>query len=185
MNIENSNSQVIKDYVIPLITIIVSIILAYLSVKWTIRNQYKLGKYQLFEITNRYFITVYNGLDFSNPTPKTKTIPQEKIYQLEEIKAIHNDISRLTDNPYFIGLLKDYPEFAMIKIVLRREIIDLENAQVVTLKPDNIDMFYKLHDKVKKDIPMRILKKNDTYNGIEELIDNINKSMEPHKTKKP
>lgn len=185
MNIESTELSIIKDYVIPIITIVVSIVLAYLSTKWTIRNQYRLGKYQLFEITNRYFITAFNGLDISTPVFKTKASSIEKKYQLNEIKAIHNDMAKLIDNPYFIGLLKDYPEFAMIKIRLRREITDLENARVVTLNPDNVDIFYKLYLKIKNDIPKRVLKKNETFSGIDGLVNELNQRMEPHKTKQP
>ncbi len=184
---KNTNLILIKDILIPILTIFFSIIAAYLSTKWTIKHQYKLGKYQLFEITNRYFINAYNGLDFSSTPPdppKTKTSPRDRIYQLEELKAIQHDLAKLLDNPYFIELLKNYPEFSMINVAIRREIIDLEKSEVVTLKPDNINLFYNLYNKIRKDIPEKILNKNENYKNIDKIVEKMNSSMEPYKIKK-
>jgi hypothetical protein len=173
----------IKDIILPIITIAVSIILAYLSTKWTINNQYRQGKYQFFEIVSRYFINAYNSIDITTVPPRTKLEPIDKIYQLEELRAIHQDISKLLDNPYYIELLKKFPEISMINIALRREIIDLEKATQVTLKPDNIDLFYKIYKNIKKGIPKRVFKNNKAYQEIDQIVESLNIGMEQFKTK--
>lgn len=184
---EDSNSiniTILIDIVIPLLTVIVSIILAYFTTRWTIRNQYNKGKYQFLEICNRYFINAYNCIDIDSVPQKTKTEPIDKVYQLEELKAIHENITKLLDNPYYLGLLKQFPEISMINTRLRREIIDLKNADKVILSPDNIDLFYKIYQKIKIDIPSKLYRKNDAYRSINEIIEHLNHSMEDFKTRK-
>ena len=180
---QEENIIIFKDIILPIITIAVSIILAYLSTKWTINNQYKQGKYQFFEIVSRYFINAFNGFDISTNPPSTKLEPIDKVYQLEELKAIHQDISKLLDNPYYLNLLKKHPEISMINTTLRREIIDLDNATKVTLKPDNIGLFYEVFNSIKKEIPSRLFNKNKAYQEIEQIVESINSGMEPFKTK--
>lgn len=184
MECSDSNGiTVITDIVIPILTVIVSIILAYLSVRWTIKDQYSKGKYQLFEIVNRYFINAYNSVDITKVPPCTKTNPIDKIYQLEELKAIHQDLAKLFDNPYYLDLLKKYPELSMINLKLRREIIDLDKADKVALQPDNIDTFYTMYKNIRKEIPQRLIRKNPAFKEIDILVEGLNTSMEQHKTK--
>ncbi len=179
---EPKNITLLSDIIIPILTIGISFLLAYFSVKLNIRNQYNKGKYQLFEIVNRYFLNIFNSVDITKNPPCTKTEKIDKIYQLEELKAIHQDILKLFDNFYLIDLFKKFPEVSMINIALRREIIDLGNVNQVTLKPDNIDLFYKLHSNIRKELPNKIFKKNKEHKKIIQLVEMINNSMNPHKT---
>ena len=179
----SSGITLITDIVIPILTVIVSIILAYLSARWTIKNQYNKGKYQLFEIVNRYFINAYNSVDTTKTPPCTKTNSIDKIYQLEELRAIHQDLAKLFDNPYYLDLLKKFPELSMINIKLRREIIELDTADKVVLQPDNIDTFYILFKRIRQGIPERLFKKNLAFKEIDTLVEGLNSSMEQHKSK--
>lgn len=185
MEYNDSNGIIlITDIVIPIFTVIVSIILAYLSVRWTIKDQVSKGKYQLFEIVNRYFINAYNSIDITKVPPCTKTSPIDKIYQLEELKAIHQDLAKLFDNPYYIDLLKKYPELSIINLQLRREIIDLDKSDKVTLQPNNIGTFYTMYKNIQKEIPHRLISKNPAFKEIDILVEELNTFMEPHKNKK-
>jgi len=182
ISIEPKKIIVFTDIIIPIITIGLSFLLAYFSVRLTIRNQYNKGKYQLFEIINRYFLNIFNSIDITKNPPCTKTEKIDRVYQIEELKAIHQDILKLFDNFYLIDLFKKFPEISMINIALRREIIDLEKTNQVTLKPDNIDKFYRIHLNIRKDLPKNILKKNDAHKSIIQIVETINENLNPNKT---
>lgn len=166
----------IKDFIIPSATILVSILVAYLTSWYSFRIQYNLGKYQLLEIVNRYYITYYGTIDFQKSPHITKTGVNEKIYVISELKKIQSDISGLINNPFYVKLIKVYPEISMINVVLTRAIVDLEKSKSILYNRQLFEHFSKLHKRIYSTIPKKI-KKQSTYKEIEQIVIDFNTSI--------
>jgi len=177
-----NNYTLLKDIIIPAIGILLSAIIALFISKKTLSNQYKKGRYQMFYITNRYFINVYNSVEQGPNGVRTKMDSIDRIYQLNELKEIDKDLSMLLDNPYYLDVLMKYPEMNSISYRLRREIVKIENDDKVSLEADNIDFFYSLHQKIKEDIPKRYLD-SKTFTDIEKIVEEIYLGIYPYMTK--
>ncbi len=177
-----NNIIYIKDIIIPLLGILLSVSIALYVSKQTLRNQYKKGKYQLFHITNRYFLNVYNSVEQGPKSVRTKRESIDRTHQLTELKSINNDLALFMDNPYYLDVLLKYPEMNMITLRLRREIVKIENENKVSIEADNIDFFYNLHKKIEKDIPKKYLEKA-AFKEIKTAVDEIYQGFYPYMTK--
>jgi hypothetical protein len=52
-----------KDILIPVASILISIVVAYFTATYAIRREIRQGRLRLLEIVRRYFLNVFNAVD--------------------------------------------------------------------------------------------------------------------------
>ena len=99
---EENNNTLFSHILIPVLTILISILLAFIIPKWTINRERKHGKYQTLEIINRFYIAMFNSVDIL-PEGLTSVKKGEKDLEvlINSIKSIQMDFIEVSSNPFF------------------------------------------------------------------------------------
>ena len=161
---EENNNTLFSHILIPVLTILISILLAFIIPKWTINRERKHGKYQTLEIINRFYIAMFNSVDIL-PEGLTSVKKGEKDLEvlINSIKSIQMDFIEVSSNPFFLELLEKYPEFSMVKYLMSSYIIELQyykkktkiNKLEIKYNAELINNFKKLYDKIYKTLPKK------------------------------
>jgi hypothetical protein len=173
---------------ISIVTILISIITviaAFFAVIWPYNKQINSGKYLAFEISTLYcYNLVNNGIDFT--AKKFKDSKEDKELYLRVLKNIEIELNSLDLNPYFMSLMKDYPEIVTIRLLTSNEICKLEKRENLLTTGICHKEYIKLYQKVKKDLPKELFEENGKYHGIDgdikklgEIIDTKLKEIDP------
>lgn len=171
------NITLIKDVLIPVFTILISVALAIIIPKWTINREREHGKYQSFEIVNRFYIVMFNSVELL-PTGFAGAKKGEKDFEIliNSIKSIQMDFAELSSNPFFLELLKEYPEFSMINYSLLSYISELEyyrknvGSELETKYNTKLIVdFKKLYDQIHNSLPAKI-KNRDAYKQLHQIV---------------
>jgi hypothetical protein len=157
-----------EKIIIPLIGILVSILVAYLTARKVYKSQIDNGKVLLLEIIKRYVINVHNNFD---ENAQVKTDPINKAYYLSELEAINSDLKELFTNPLLIKIFKKHSGLTMLTINLRREIAYLKQANSKSgIRTDTLRSFIALFDAVKSEYKEEIFKTDKNLKEISEII---------------
>jgi hypothetical protein len=140
-----------KDILIPLVSILASIIVAYLTALYTIRREARQGRLRMLELVRRYFLNVLNAFD-----PHTKQIKQDPLSKrmyVEVLKDIFNELSDLVAHPYFSVLVARYPLLSKLLVQVRRELVEHDVQTLFAINVGTMAEFWQLHVILKKDMP--------------------------------
>jgi len=142
--------EVIKDMIIPIISIFCSILAAYITTKYTVRRELKQGRLRLLELVRRYFINVINAFDQETNRIKNNTL-SKKMY-VEELKAILTELQNLVAHPYFSVLVTKYPQISKLLVQLRRELVEHDVQKLFSINKGTMGDFWKLYQILKVDM---------------------------------
>lgn len=186
---EENNNTLFSDILIPVLTILISILLAFIIPKWTINRERKHGKYQTLEIINRFYIAMFNSVDIL-PEGLTSAKKGEKDLEvlINSIKSIQMDFIEVSSNPFFLELLEKYPEFSMVKYLMSSYIIELQcykkntkiNKLEIQYNTKLINNFKKLYDKIYKTLPKK-RKDRDSYKQLNQIVIDFDKGFKIRK----
>ena len=164
-----------EKIIIPLIGILVSILVAYLTARKVYKSQIDNGKVLLLEIIKRYVINVHNNYD---KKAKVKTDPIDRNYYLSELEAINCDLKELFINPLLIKTFKKHSGLTMLTINLRREIVYLQQKNSIPgIRTDTLKSFIDLFDAVKSEYKAEIFKTDKNLKEIREIIEFLRKQI--------
>jgi len=156
---------------ISIISILISIIVAYLTTRITLKKEKNNGKIRLLEIVKRYYISFHNSFDFKNKKIKDDMI--SKGQYLRVLENIELELANLISNDYYAKLLIDYPDLTMLHIHVSMEIVKHKNTLKFGLNKETANQMYKLYVAIKKNIPNKLLKTNLKETCV--LIEEYNK----------
>jgi hypothetical protein len=186
---EENNNTLFSDILIPVLTILISILLAFIIPKWTINRERKHGKYQTLEIINRFYIAMFNSVDIL-PEGLTSAKKGEKDLEvlINSIKSIQMDFIEVSSNPFFLELLEKYPEFSMVKYLMSSYIIELQcykkktkiNKLEIQYNAKLINNFKKLYDKIYKTLPKK-RKDRGSYKQLNQIVIDFDKGFKIRK----
>jgi hypothetical protein len=186
---EENNNTLFSDILIPVLTILISILLAFIIPKWTINRERKHGKYQTLEIINRFYIAMFNSVDIL-PEGLTSAKKGEKDLEvlINSIKSIQMDFIEVSSNPFFLELLEKYPEFSMVKYLMSSYIIELQcykkktkiNKLEIQYDAKLINNFKKLYDKIYKTLPKK-RKDRGSYKQLNQIVIDFDKGFKIRK----
>ncbi len=186
---EENNNTLFSHILIPVLTILISILLAFIIPKWTINRERKHGKYQTLEIINRFYIAMFNSVDIL-PEGLTSVKKGEKDLEvlINSIKSIQMDFIEVSSNPFFLELLEKYPEFSMVKYLMSSYIIELQyykkktkiNKLEIKYNAELINNFKKLYDKIYKTLPKK-RKDRDSYKQFNQIVIDFDKGFKNKK----
>jgi len=167
-----------QDIFLTVITIIISMIMAWFTASYAIRKNYKEGKIQLFEIIIRYFILLINLFD-----KKTSKISEDNVSKRlysSGISIIEKDLRALITNPYFNKLIEKNPKISKLLVLLQRNNIiaqDILKEPKYRLDFGIYNMFSEIFDALKKELPKKYLTKDPIYKEVLELKKSLDKQM--------
>ena len=169
--------ETFKDIVIPLISVIASIIIAYYTAILTYKKQFEDGKIQVLEILKRYIINVKNNYT-QGTNSQVKTTPLDKQFHLTELKSIYADLRLLLGNPILIKSFKKHTGLTMLIITLGREIVYLEQPNATPgIKTDTLKSFLDLYFLIKEEFKKEWFEKDNTLKEINEIAEYLKKQI--------
>jgi len=139
-----------KDILIPVASILVSVIVAYLTALYTIRRESRHGRLRLLELDWRYFINVINAAD-QHGNIKQDAL-SKKMY-VEVLKDIFEELSDLVAHPYFSVLVAHYPLLSKLLVQVRRELVEHESQTSLAINQGTMADFWRVHVILQKDLP--------------------------------
>ncbi len=140
-----------KDILIPVASILVSIIVAYLTALYTIRRESRLGRLRLLELVRRYFLNVLNAFDQHTKQIKQDTL--SKTMYVEVLKDIFKELSDLVAHPYFSVLVERYPLLSKLLVQVRRELVEHDHQTSFAINVGTMTEFWQVHVILKRDLP--------------------------------
>ncbi len=145
--------EAVKDILIPVVTILMSVVIAYFTATYTVQREYNHGRLRLLELTRRYFINVLNAFD-----PGSNQIKQDELSKrmyMEELRSVLKELGELIAHPYFATLIVKYPLLSKALILTRREIVEHEFQTSFSVNSGTMTEFYRLHQILQKDLPKK------------------------------
>ncbi|MDH5299846.1 MAG: hypothetical protein OEW58_00590 [Gammaproteobacteria bacterium] len=139
-----------KDILIPIASILVSVVVAYCTAIYAFRRESSHGRLRLLELVRRYFLNVLNASD--QGTNQIKQDATSKKMYVEELKAILQELQNLVAHPYFSVLIEKYPLLSMVLVQSRREIVEHEIQKSFALNVGTMTQFWRLHQILSKDL---------------------------------
>lgn len=165
------DTSLFTSVIIPLISIVVSVILAYITALYAIRRELTLGKLQLLDLIRRYFLCFWNAFD--RETKKALSNPVHIAVHLREMKAIANSLQQLIAHPFFAKLIIEYPSVSKLIYMIERDIVWEEQQPDQTyVSTDTLQEMYFLHNLLCELMPKKWIDNKidrdiqDIYNGL-------------------
>jgi hypothetical protein len=137
-----SASEVIPS----VLSILGSLVVAYLTATHALRRQQFHGKARLLDICRRYLINFVNAFDRRD---KRNLLRQDALaYRLyvTELQAIVEDLQALLANPYVEKLLIKHPRSSKLLQLLRRELVEHSSCEDQKLHGLNVDSLKEVLD---------------------------------------
>lgn len=174
------NKQLIrnpKNFAVTYFSLVLSSVAILVTIWIFIKTNYvekNKGKALVLNLTERYFLALYNTLEY--PKGNVKTDPLTKAQYIAELESVVNDFSKLYTNVFIEQLTSnnELPIVAHCHLCARRELTGNKENENFIILLDTGKAFAKLYRKAKKE------KKQNRV--IEEIIEKI-ESMEYVSTK--
>ena len=175
-SLDTETMNIIKDIVIPLLSVIVSAFVAYRVAIMATKAEEDKGKALLENLCNRYFISLSNSFDGS--TKQIKTDPLTKKQYIAELEAIISDLSGLSTNPFYIRFLRSSPYSAKHLVQVRRELVEHDANPSFVLNLGTAKGFASMYRECRKGLAER-----QPIEDIIEIIENMpHTALEPKAT---
>jgi hypothetical protein len=107
-------TDMLKDVIIPILSVVASIIVAYFTAIYAMRREETHGKARLLEICRRYILNFINAFDRERGTLRTDPLAF-KLY-IEELREIVDDLGELLSNAYVEKLILEYPRVTKLLV---------------------------------------------------------------------
>jgi hypothetical protein len=165
----------LKGVVIPVASIVASIIVAYLTATYAVNRELANGKARLIDITYRYTLNVVNVIDHKKG--EVRKDPLAKELYVKELEVIVNDLDKLLGNAYVERLILEHPRISKLMVILRRELAEgkKESASEFGLNPTSLTEVFDLMDVVRKDLG----KNSKTAEGFEAEVLEAERILRP------
>ena len=162
-------NEIVKDIVIPLMSIVVAVVVAYLTAHFAIRRELGIGEIRLLELTRRYAHLIYTAYDGG----KTTTDPIRVEFYLRQLKLIEDDLRQLAASPFSAKLTADYPLISSVIASLGMNIVLQEHkpAEAYVLI-DAVRQFRGLREALRRNAPRKWLD-----SAVDSDIDSIFKAF--------
>jgi hypothetical protein len=137
----NSSVEVIPS----IVSIVGSLVVAYLTATFAVRRQQFHGKARLLDICRRYVLNFVNAFEREGG----RTLRQDPVtYRLyvAELEAIVEDLQALLGNAYVEKLLVKYPRASRLLMLLRRELVEHTSSEEKKLRGLNRDALIEVLD---------------------------------------
>jgi hypothetical protein len=168
----------LEKIIIPLIGIVVSAAVAFLTTIQVLKKELNNGKVLLLEIIKRYIINVTNSLNVKDLPVEVKKDKESKLYYLSELDSIDKDLGELFTNPLLIKIFKKHTDLTMLAVSLRRELVYLkQNETILSINQDTLRYFLKLFDVVKKEYGKEKFEKDHNLKAINDMVDYLKKQI--------
>jgi hypothetical protein len=132
--------------------IIASILVAYLTTKYSIRREQRYGQLRLLEICRRYTVNLINAYDHETGQIKKGAL-YRNIY-IAELEVIVRQFEELTQNEYFGKLVSKFSDISFVMFVVRRELTEQRNLKTLdAMNTATVGSLRDLYYLVKKDVP--------------------------------
>lgn len=154
-----------KDIALPVLSIAISAVVAYLTARHIVQKELRVGHARLLDVTRRYFISVFNSLD-ANKNVKSDALSKEM--HMEELDSVIRDIGSILGNPYFSKLILTHPLVSKIAVQARRELVEHRRTNNFSLNQDSILAFGNLN---------ALLLKNVIAGSLDEAIAQTTKAL--------
>jgi len=162
-----------KDILIPVVSILISAAVAYITAIYAIRREISRGRFQMLELVRRYFLNVIHAFDEGTKLIK-KDAKSKKMY-VEELKAVLEELQELVVNPYFTGLIERYPRLSMLLLQTRRELVEHDEVQVpFAVNKGTIRQVWGIYLIIRKELPQ--ITNSDLDKHIVEQMKGLNLS---------
>ena len=153
----------IKDFCIPLLTILLSTSIAYSVVRRAINDELKKGRVLLQTFAQRYFISFQDCFDTA--TGHIRNYELSKSQHMAELEAILMDFSVLTTNAFYQKLIEETPRLIECQVAARRELMEHKHNSNFALNIDTAKDFAKLYRESRKSKHKRL--------PIEDVIEKV------------
>jgi hypothetical protein len=122
----------------------VAAIVGYATADYSIRRDARFGRLRVLQIARRYFLNVFNSVDKTHT--KVAAGPLPKAMYLAELEALLQHLEDLGGNPYYAGLIEQYPLMAKALLQIRREIVEHRASKGdLSLNAGTMADFWTLH----------------------------------------
>lgn len=162
-----------KDIIIPVASMLVSVMVAYATARFAIRREFRYGRLRMLELVRRYFLNVLNAFD--QYTRQIKQDTMSKRMYVEELKAILQALSEIVAHPYFSILVARYPLLSKLLVQTRRELLEHEVQTSFAINVGTMNEFWRVHVILKEDLSK--IMKSDLDKTIVELAKKL--SLQP------
>ncbi len=108
----------------PLLSIIASIIVAYITAVGAVRREQYYGRLRIIELCRRYLINIVNAFDMTDlKNSHIKNLPIDRDMYVNELETILKQLDEFVTNSYFGRLILEYPRISIVLVCIRRELI--------------------------------------------------------------
>lgn len=158
-------ASLIKDYLIPVLGVILSGLVAYYVADRAVQAEIKKGRVLLQSLAQRYFISFWNCFDMSNGNIKNDSL--SKSQHMAELQSIVDDFSQLTTNSFYQRMIDRTPHLVKTQVFARRELINHKEVPNFALNIDTAKVFAELYRESRRGKDERL--------PIEDIIEKVEK----------
>ena len=150
-------TDALKDIVIPIATVVVSVGLAYGTAKYALHRERTNGRARLLDICRRYVLNFLNAFDSQTRQLRTDELAH-RLY-MNELTSIVGDLDRLLGNAYVEKLILKHPRVSILGVLLRRELIEhCQQASLSSLKKEGLEEVFLLNNVISQELGRRALR---------------------------
>jgi hypothetical protein len=165
------------EYIISGLALLISIIFSLITIfsnRKKDKFEIKKGEILTLSLLGRYFAIQYNCWD-QNGHMKSDKI-SINIY-VQSLQMLITDINTLINNPFYIELLKKYPEINLLILLLLKNINERKNATIMAVDYNLFKAFFELYNKIKIEIKDKDLLKTPFYKEMEVASNFLNEEI--------
>lgn len=165
------------EYIISGLALLISIIFSLITIfsnRKKDKFEIKKGEILTLSLLGRYFAIQYNCWD-QNGHMKSDKI-SINIY-VQSLQMLITDINTLINNPFYIELLKKYPEINLLILLLLKNINERKNNTIMAVDYNLFKIFFDLYNKIKIEIKDKDLLKTPFYKEMEVASNFLNEEI--------
>lgn len=158
-------AAIAKDYLIPVMSVILSGLVAYYVADRTVQAELKKGRVLLQSLAQRYFISFVNCFDQSNGQIKTDHFSKKQ--HIAELESIIDDFSHLSTNSFYQRMIDETPHLVKSQVFARRELVEHQENPNFALNIGTAKVFAELYRESRKGKSERL--------PIEDVVERVEK----------
>ena len=101
------------------------------------------------------------------------------------MKSIEVDLQQHTSNPYYLDVIARFPELAMLKVAISREIAETENSNKFSINKGTLSKMINLYYAIKPDLKERYFQPTGKYYFLDKIVSDLVNSVDLENNSKP